>query len=59
MQSEKIELDAVLRLRTRTVRNSPEDLGITDQMAMLFVWDRTTSVLSRLPATTVFYCDTY
>jgi len=54
LQLEKIELDAALWLQTRTVRNSPEDLTISVQMAVLFVWDGTITVQSPLPATIFF-----
>jgi len=37
LQFEKIELDAALSLQTRTERNSPEDLTLSVQMAVLFV----------------------
>ena len=50
LQLEKIELDAALWLQTRTVRNSLEDLTISVQMAVLFVWDGTITVKSRLAA---------
>jgi len=54
-QSKKIEQDAALWLHTRTVWNSPEDLTMTDEMAVLFLWDGTITVQSRLPATVLLW----
>jgi len=55
LQLAKIELDAAVWLQTRTARNSPEDLTISVQMAMLFVWDGTITVQSRLSATALLW----